>query len=119
VVVLDFWATYCMPCRLGLPYVDKVAKSRANDATVLAIDTNEDAATARTGQKEMNLALPILVDGDGAVGTKYMADHGIPETVIIGKNGIVRKVMLGLNVNNPADEETELNTEIDAANKSN
>ena len=73
VVVLDFWATYCMPCRLALPFVDKVAKQRANDAAVLAIDTNEDAPTAETGKKEMNLSLPILVDGDGTVGAKFGA----------------------------------------------
>ena len=119
VVILDFWATFCMPCRAALPFVDKVAKDREKDAKVFAIDTGEDTATAQTGQREMNLSLPILVDEDGAVGTKYMADHGIPETVIIGKNGLIRKVMLGTNMNNPAEEETVLNSEIDAANKAN
>ena len=113
VVVLDFWATWCGPCREGLPHIDKIAKDRATDGVkVFAIDLQEDAAQVKPFVQQMNLTLPVLLDSDGATAQKYKAE-AIPETVIIDKNGAVQKVIVGL----VPDEEKVVNDQIDAALK--
>ncbi len=115
VVVLDFWATWCGPCREGLPHIDKVAKDRAADGVkVFAVNCQEDAATVQPFVQQNNLSLPVLLDSDGAVQTAYMGE-AIPETVIINKNGTVQKVFIGLE----PDEEKAVNDQIDAALKAN
>jgi peroxiredoxin len=112
-VVLDFFATWCGPCREGLPHIDKIAKDRAADgAKIFAIDLQEDAAQVQPFAQQLNLTLPVLLDSDGAVAGNYHAE-AIPETVIIDKNGTVQKVIVGL----VPDEEKVVNDEIDSALK--
>jgi len=113
VVVLDFWATWCGPCREGLPHINKIAKDRSGDGVkVFAVDLQEDASQVQPFVQQMNLTLPVLLDSDGATAQKYQA-QAIPETVIIGKNGTVQKVIVGL----VPDEEKTVNDQIDAALK--
>jgi thiol-disulfide isomerase/thioredoxin/outer membrane lipoprotein-sorting protein len=115
VVVIDFWATWCPLCRVGLPHIDNVAKARAGEnIKFLAIDEPpEEAAQVQTFLQQTKLSLPILADydGDGSVGEKYLL-HEMPETVVIDKNGMVRKVFT---LPSFPDEEKALNDEIDAA----
>jgi peroxiredoxin/outer membrane lipoprotein-sorting protein len=114
VVVLDFWATWCPPCREGLPHIAKVATQRAADGVkVFAIDQQEDASQVQAFLQQTGLSLPVLLDPDGSVNEKYLAD-AIPETVIIDKTGTIRNVV-GLPF--ASDEEKELNDQIDAALK--
>jgi peroxiredoxin/outer membrane lipoprotein-sorting protein len=114
VVVLDFWATWCPPCRAGLPHIDKVAKERSADGVkIFAVNLQEDATQIQPFMQQNNLTLPVLLDSDGAVAGKYLAES-IPETVVIDKKGIVHKV-IGLPLF--PDEEKALNDEIDAALK--
>jgi thiol-disulfide isomerase/thioredoxin len=113
-VVLDFWATWCPPCRAGLPHIDKVAKERSADGVkIFAVNLQEDATQIQPFMQQNNLTLPVLLDSDGAVAGKYLAES-IPETVVIDKKGIVHKV-IGLPLF--PDEEKALNDEIDAALK--
>jgi len=72
----------------------------------------EDASQVQPFVQQMNLTLPVLLDSDGATAQKYQA-QAIPETVIIGKNGTVQKVIVGL----VPDEEKTVNDQIDAALK--
>jgi thiol-disulfide isomerase/thioredoxin/outer membrane lipoprotein-sorting protein len=113
VVVLDFWATWCGPCREGLPHIDKIAKDRAADGVkVFAVNLQEDASQIQPFVQQNNLSLPVLLDSDGGVAQKYMAE-AIPETVIIDKQGTVQKVIVGL----APDEEKIVNDAIDSALK--
>jgi peroxiredoxin/outer membrane lipoprotein-sorting protein len=95
VVVLDFWATWCPPCREGLPHLAKLAGDHANQPFQLyAVNVREDAAKVKAFLEQSRLELPVLMDAKGAVAQQYGVS-GIPQTVIVGKDGTVRKVFVG------------------------
>jgi len=95
VVVLDFWATWCPPCREGLPHLDELHKAKqAEGVKVFAINLREDRAKARQFLEKQQLSLPVLLDHSGEVAKNYFV-NGIPQTVVIGKDGLVKRVTVG------------------------
>jgi thiol-disulfide isomerase/thioredoxin len=96
IVVLDFWATWCPPCRKGLPILDEIASEyKDKGVQVYAINCNEAPAQVRQFVTSTNLQLPVAMDAGKTVGGRYSV-QGIPQTVIIDKDGIVRCVHVGL-----------------------
>src|SRR3569832_1026140 len=78
-VFLDFWATWCPPCRASLPHTQKLAKLHGKNITVLAI-SNEDAKTIQSFMKENKYSYPAYRDTNNSAGTKYKV-QGIPTFV--------------------------------------
>jgi thiol-disulfide isomerase/thioredoxin len=96
VVVLDFWATWCGPCRRWMPIVAKLERELAGKGVKFyAVNLREPAATVRAYVKQQKVAVPVLMDADGAVGAAYGAES-IPLTVIVGRDGKIVKTLLGL-----------------------
>ncbi len=96
VVVLDFWATWCGPCRGWLPIVAKANRDYASKGLVVyAVNEREDATKVRAYLDKQKLDVPVLMDLSGTVGQMYRASS-IPLTVVIGRDGAVFRVMLGL-----------------------
>jgi thiol-disulfide isomerase/thioredoxin len=111
VVVLDFWATWCPPCREGLPHIDKLAKDyKDKGVKAFAIDLQEKKDQVQKYVTDNKLELPALLDTEGKTAKAYSVT-GIPQTVIIGKDGVVQKVFIGLT------PEEEVKAAIDAALK--
>jgi len=109
VVVLDFWATWCPPCRKALPIISDVTKSYEDKGVkFFAIDLKEDPAKVQAYLTEQNLNINVALDKDGAIATKY-AVEGIPQSVIVGKDGVVKIVHRGLSM----DLKTRLAAELD------
>ncbi len=95
VTILDFWATWCGPCRRSLPILAKVAAEFKDKGVVLyAINQQEQADDVRKFLEKEKLTCPVALDADGKVGQAYQV-QGIPQTVLIGKDGTVQAVHIG------------------------
>jgi thiol-disulfide isomerase/thioredoxin/outer membrane lipoprotein-sorting protein len=113
VVVLDFWATWCGPCRISLPYLDALNKDLApKGAKIFAVNCGETLEQAQSYFKSQNLTVPILLDPESNVENAYKIS-GIPSTIIIGKDGIVKKVFVGFG----PGLENEIRAQVEAALK--
>ncbi len=111
VVIVDFWATWCGPCREGLPHVDKVYQAFKDKGVVaLAVDVQETKEKVQQFVTENKFTFTALLDSDGKVSEKFKVS-GIPQTVIIGKDGIVKNVFVGTG----PDSEKKLHDAVQAA----
>lgn len=95
VVVLDFWATWCPPCRAELPVVNKLLTGYKDKGVLfVAVNQGEDAATIRPFLQSMKIDPTVALDAKMSMGGPYQVT-GIPQTVIIDKQGVVRAVYKG------------------------
>jgi len=86
-VFLNFWATWCPPCRQEMPSMERLyQKLKAKGLVILAVDLQEDAKSVQKFIDEHKLTFTVLLDSDGKVGTIYGA-RSIPTTYIIGRDG--------------------------------
>lgn len=95
VVILDFWATWCGPCTRSLPTLSEVAAEyRSRGVELFAVDIGEANDEVREFLDRSGLELSVVMDPDGSISDRYGVE-GIPHTVIIGRDGIVRFVHIG------------------------
>ncbi len=95
IVILDFWASWCGPCIRGLPMVAGVAEEFRDRGVVLyAVNEGESANVARRLLEDLELDLNAALDTDSKGSDPFFV-RGIPQTVIIDKEGIVRNVHVG------------------------
>jgi thiol-disulfide isomerase/thioredoxin len=96
VVVLDFWATWCRPCRTALPILEAVQKKYAySELCLLTINQGESDNEVSAFLEDYDLRdLVVAMDPDAKAGKQYQV-QGLPHTVIIGPSGKVEKVWVG------------------------
>jgi peroxiredoxin len=94
VVVVNFWATWCGPCKQEFPELQKVVSTMGDDVVVLALDQAESADRVERFRGQFGATFTILLDSRSEVSKSYLFT-GIPDTVIVGRDGLVRDVSLG------------------------
>ncbi len=96
VVLLNFWATWCGPCRVEMPAMEELYRQYPRkDFEILAVSTDaQGVAVTRPFQQENKLTFPILHDADFRVGLSYGA-RTLPMTFMVDRNGIVRQQIFG------------------------
>ncbi len=96
VILLNFWATWCGPCRVEMPAMERLYRRYSRkDFEILAVSTDpQGAAVTRPFQQEIGLTFPILHDSDYRVGLAYGA-RTLPMTFMVDRQGIVRQLIFG------------------------
>jgi len=95
VVMLDFWASWCPPCRQEMPVVVEVSQQYRDRGVVFyAINMREDRGTIQKYLDETQLDVTVALDTTGSVGTAYGA-RSIPTLALIDRSGVVRAVHAG------------------------
>ena len=95
-VLLNFWATWCAPCRLEMPTMDKAYqeyKGRGLEILAVSLDAGSNSVV-KNFMQELQLRFPVLLDPDMEVLRLYR-QFSIPATFLIDKQGIVRHRELG------------------------
>jgi peroxiredoxin len=103
-VLINFWATWCPPCRQEMPYLQQVYDQwSAKGLVLLAINIEESPAKVKTFFAENNLSLPVLFDFTGSVTDSYGVIP-IPTTFFIDGDGVIRQRVVGAFPNRQAIE---------------
>ncbi len=95
-VLLNFWATWCGPCRVEMPHIQERYERHSPDLLVLAIDMDESAEIVAPFVSELGLSFPILLDPGGKVNGELYNVRGYPSSYFIDSEGVIRVVQIGL-----------------------
>ncbi len=95
-VILNFWASWCAPCKAEMPDLQNVyMKYRDQGVVILAINKEEDLATVEQFATQMGLSFPIIANEDGDISRQYGA-LGLPTTYFINSDGTVALLRKGV-----------------------
>ncbi len=97
VVLLNIWATWCGPCRVEMPSIQTLHEAYApRGLKVVAVSVDEGGTEdqIRSFADSLGLTFEILHDSTGAIQRSYRTT-GVPETVVIGRDGLIRKRVVG------------------------
>jgi peroxiredoxin len=95
VVLVNFWATWCAPCRKEMPHLNRLyEKYRASGFVLLGVNVDEDARNATELATKLGLKFPVLLDTDKKTSRLYDLS-AMPATVLIDRDGRVRYVHRG------------------------
>lgn len=87
-VIVNFWATWCIPCRTEMPIFQSIHEKYDSELVVLAINDNETAEQVADYREELDLTFPLLLNPPQEVLSKYKV-LGLPITVIIDPQGLL------------------------------
>jgi peroxiredoxin len=118
VILLDFWSTYCEPCKAEFPHLQTMySQARAHGLLVVAVamDGPETAADIPAFVKRMDINFPVVLDDDSRIASLYNPKKSMPLSVLISKTGRISVVREGYN---PGDEklvQADVTKELDQA----
>ena len=94
-VLVNFWATWCAPCRAEMPSIERLRRSmEGRPFAVLAVNVAESARVARDFAEKLPVNFTVLLDRDGRV-TRAWGARVLPASYIVGPDGAIRYSYLG------------------------
>jgi len=109
VVIIDFWATWCAPCRESFPFYQSLVDQHGGSVVVLAVSVDEEPAKIADFAKDTGVSFPLGWD-EGQVVAKLYNPEKMPTSYLIDKNGVVSHVHAGF-----ADgDQTDIAQHVDA-----
>jgi peroxiredoxin len=95
VVLLNFWATWCLECRTEMPAFERLHREfSVQGLAVVGINAREEITTIREYAKELGLSFPLLSDPTGKINSDYGV-IGLPTTFLIGRSGRAVALAIG------------------------
>ncbi len=94
VIVLDFWATWCGPCRKAMPHLDGLSKKWKGKGLIVLGVTDEDQKTIKEFSAKNKVSYPFVLDTERAMHRGYMVS-ALPTLFVIDHEGVVREVFIG------------------------
>jgi cytochrome c biogenesis protein CcmG/thiol:disulfide interchange protein DsbE len=110
VVYVDFWASWCVPCRESFPWM-KSLKDRygKRGLQIVTINVDKDPAAARAFLEKMGASLPVVYDGKGDLAKQYRLEV-MPTSFIYGRDGTLRATHEGFHPKESAEREAFITT---------
>nr|MDQ6872566.1 TlpA family protein disulfide reductase [Gemmatimonadota bacterium] len=111
VLMINVWATWCLPCRVEMPSIEALNKDYASKGlkiVAVSIDDPGTDATIRAFVKQYGLTFEVLHDAQGKISDEYDIT-GYPETFIVGKDGVIRKKLMAATDWNSPDARALMN----------
>lgn len=96
VLLLNIWATYCLPCRVEMPAIERLSRRMAGtDFHVLAVSVDVvDSTEVNAFVHQLGLSFDVLHDRQGVIEQQYQTT-GVPESFIIDRHGVIVKKVIG------------------------
>ncbi|TGD75621.1 TlpA family protein disulfide reductase [Mangrovimicrobium sediminis] len=102
VVLINFWASWCGPCRQEMPRLDELQQKYQDlGFTILGVNVEQDRGEAERALRDIPVTFPVLFDEDNAVSELYDVD-AMPVTVIVDRSGQIRFAHKGYKPGNEA-----------------
>lgn len=96
VVLLNFWATWCGPCKAEMPSLNSLYLAmRDKEFIILAISVDASEKPVKSFMSEKKIAFPVLMDKDKEISFDLYGVAGIPVSFLLDKNGIVTEKFMG------------------------
>lgn len=95
VVVLNFWASWCPPCRVEAPQFNLIQREYARrGVAVVGVDSQDFASDARAWARELHVSYPLVHDSSNDVTNRWGVTSGFPVTFVINRAGAVQKMFV-------------------------
>jgi peroxiredoxin len=94
-VLINFWATWCGPCQLEMPLIQKYYEKHSPDLVVLAVNNDEPRDAVQAFVDQMKLTFPILLDPGARVEDQYRV-RAFPTSLFINREGLIRYQHIGI-----------------------
>ena len=108
VVLVNFWATWCGPCRSEMPHLDQLyQKYHKSGFVLLGVNIDDNPATALSTAQKLNVSFPILLDTDKKVSKLYDLNT-MPSTIVIDRDGKMRFLTRGFHAGTERDYEQQI-----------